>query len=112
MMAALPETTTTTTQAATMTQAQLDQLVVGIKQSFAEERRRKEAGIAATLRATLTPREHVTAMIEHLAAKSWQGEHILQMIERHIAGYSPEDKKLAFGTSRLLTDADFVGEAP
>ncbi|WP_028711371.1 hypothetical protein [Paracoccus sp. J55] len=46
--------------------------------------------------ATLSPREHVAKMIDTLAAKGWQGEHILQMIERQTLGFSTEQKRIAF----------------
>ncbi|WP_439559890.1 hypothetical protein [Roseinatronobacter sp.] len=46
--------------------------------------------------ATMSPRQHVAAMIDDLAANGLQGEHILQMIERRVLSFSNENKKLAF----------------
>lgn len=60
--------------------------------------------------ATFTPRQRVAAMIDDLAAKGWQGEHVLQMAERQIVGFSTEHKKLVFWWDAPLTE-DQEGEA-
>lgn len=70
----------------------------------------KEADMAmdnttTTETATLTPRQRVAAMIDDLAASGCQGEHILQHIERQIAGFSTESRKLAFFWSKF-TEAE------
>lgn len=60
--------------------------------------------------ATYSPREYVAAMIDHLAAKGWQGEHILQMIEKRILALSVKDKRLVFYHSGLVSDEEAVSD--